>query len=102
MIKNKFRKIAKFFFQQVTLVEVTLLEAIKDIRLNKSSSGNVPADTIKQCDFYFQALTNCINQSIVSGKFRDSLKLANISPVYKAKDPLDKTNYKPVSILPLA
>ena len=49
----------------------------------------------------FQALENCINQSIVSGKFPDPLRLANISPVYKAKDPLDKTNYKPVKILPI-
>ena len=70
--------------------------------MNKSSSGNVPADTIKQCDFYLQALTNYINQSTASGKFRDSLKPANISPVYKTKDPLDKANYRPVSILPLA
>ena len=49
----------------------------------------------------FQALTNCNSQSIVGGKFPDSLKLAIISPVYEAKDPLDKTNYRPVSILPL-
>ena len=49
----------------------------------------------------FTALTNCINQSIVSGKFPDSLKLASISSVYNAKDPLDKTNYRPVSVLPL-
>ena len=29
---------------------------------------------------------NYINQSIASGKFADSLKLANISPVWKAKN----------------
>ena len=61
---------------------------MKDFRLNESSRG----DILKQCDLCFQALANCINQSIVSGTFPDSLKLANISPVYKAKDPLDKTN----------
>ena len=49
----------------------------------------------------FQALTNCNNQSIVGGKFPDSLKLAIISPVYEAKDPLGKTNYRPASVLPL-
>ena len=70
---------------------------MKDFRLNESSRG----DILKQCDLCFQALTNCINQSIVSGTFPDSLKLANISAVYKAKDPLDKTNSRPASALPL-
>ena len=88
MIKNKFRKITKFSFQQVTLVDVR--KTIKDIRMQKSSGGNIPADILNQCDLCFQALTNCINQSIVSGKFPDSLKLENTSPVYKAIDPLDK------------
>ena len=66
--------------------------------MDKSSSGDIPDDILKQCDLCFQTLTNCINQSIVGGKFQDSLKLTNISPVYKAKDPLDKTNYRPVSV----
>ena len=100
MIKNKVRKIAKFSFQQVTLVDVR--KAIKDIRLDKSWTGDIPADILKQRDLFYQALTNFINQSIVSGKFPDSLKLANVSPIYKAKDPLDRTNnYRPVSVLPL-
>ena len=58
--------------------------------MQKSSGGNIPADILNQCDLCFQALTNCINQSIVSGKFPDSLKLENTSPLYKAIDPLDK------------
>ena len=33
--------------------------------------------------------------------FPDSLKSSNIVPVHKEKDPTDKTNYRPVSILPL-
>ena len=70
-------------------------------RLDKSSSGNIPADIIKQCDLCFQALPNCVNQSIVSGKFPDSLNFASISLSYKAQDPLDKTNYRSVSTLPL-
>ena len=99
MIKNKFIKIAKFFFHQVKLVDVR--KAIKDIRLDKSSSGDISADILRRCDLCFQALTNCINQSVVSGKLPDSLKLASISPLYKSKNSLDKTNYRPVSVLPL-
>ena len=84
----KSRKIAKFSFQQVTLVDVR--KTIKDRKIQKSSGGNIPDDILNQCDLCFQALTSCINQSIVSGKFPDSLKLENTSPLYKAIDPLDK------------
>ena len=99
MIGNKFPKIAKFSFHQVTLVDVR--KPIKDIRLDESSGGDIPADILRPCDLCFLALTNCINQSIVSRKFPDSSKFVCISPVHKAKDPLNKTNYRPVSVLPL-
>ena len=100
MIKNKFRKIAKFSFKQVTLVGVR--GAIKYIRLIRSSCGDISAGILKQWDFCFQVLTNCINKSKVSGKFPNSLKLANISPVCNAKDTLNKINYRPVIVLPLS
>ena len=67
--------------------------------LDKTSSGDIPVDILRRCDLCFQALTNCIYQSIVSEKFSDSLKLASISRVYKAKYTLGKTNHGPVSVL---
>ena len=33
--------------------------------------------------------------------FPSSLKLGNITPIFQKDDPLDKLNYRPVSILPL-
>ena len=41
------------------------------------------------------------NKSIEIGLFPDSLKLAYVTPVFEKEDPLDKNNYRPVSILPL-
>ena len=35
-------------------------------------------------------------------KFPDSLKLSNTVPAHKKKDPTDKRNYRPVTILPLS
>ena len=35
------------------------------------------------------------------GSFPDSLKCANVRPIYKKVDPFDKKNYRLVSILPL-
>ena len=46
-------------------------------------------------------LTNCINKSIKTGCFPDTLKEANITPTFEKDDPLDKSSYRPVSILPL-
>ena len=56
---------------------------------------------LKESEFTFEALINCINKSIETGYFPDSLKEANITPIFKKDDPLDKSNYRPVSILPL-
>ena len=45
-------------------------------------------------------LASLINASIRQCQFPHDLKLANLSPVFKKKDNLDKVNYRPVSILP--
>ena len=41
-----------------------------------------------------------INKSIVEGKVPDSLKIAEIIPVYKSKEKNIIDNYRPISILP--
>ena len=41
-----------------------------------------------------------INNAIKVCKFPDKLKMANIIPVFKKGDNCDKTNYRPVSLLP--
>ena len=56
---------------------------------------------MKECDFTYEKLTNCINNSLSEGFFPDSLKRANIIPVHKKNDPLDKENCRPVSVLSL-
>ena len=66
---------------------------IKDLKNNKSVGGEIPIQILKENEFTFETLTNCINKSIETGYFPDSLKEANITPIFKKDDLLDKSNY---------
>ncbi len=44
-------------------------------------------------------LSILINQSMSSGYFPDSLKIAKVIPIYKAKNRDDFNNYRPISLL---
>ena len=44
-------------------------------------------------------LTNLVNLSFEQGVFPSELKLAIITPLYKAKDPMFFNNYRPISLL---
>ena len=72
-----------FNFQAVSVADVK--EIIMELKTDKAVSGEIPVKLLKDCDFSFHALTNCINESIENGTFPDSLKEANIAPVYNPK-----------------
>ena len=76
-------------------------EVIEGLPSNKVTAGEIPIKILKERGFTFEYLTSCVNEDILCGKFPDSLKLSNIVRVHKKKDPTDKCNYRPVSILPL-
>ena len=78
-----------------------IMEIIMELKTDKAVRGEIPVKLLKDCDFSFHDLTNCINESIENGTFPDSLKEANTAPVYKSKNPFEKSNYRPVSILAL-
>ena len=99
MFKQNFRISKKFSFQPVSKDEVKKI--IKDLKNSKSVGGEIPTKILKECEFTFEILTQCVNKSFASGEFPDCLKQANVSPIFKKDDPLDKENYRPVSILPL-
>ena len=46
-------------------------------------------------------LSMIFKKSINTGKFPDTWKLANVQPIYKKKDRQIKSNYRPISLLPL-
>ena len=52
-------------------------------------------------DFFAEAICFHFNKSLENGKFRNCLKLANITAVFKIGARTSKNNYRPVSILPV-
>ena len=53
-------------------------------------SGEVTANTLQLL----------FNNSTSNSEFPENLKLADVTPVFKKEDSINKTSYRPVSVLP--
>ena len=98
-IRKTYESHRKFSFQQVT--EEHVRQVILSIDGSKATPvGDVPADMLKvTLDIHLSLITKIINLSFENGCFPDDLKLAEVSPIFKKNDDLDKENYRPVSVL---
>ena len=70
--------------------------------LNRMSSGydNINNVLLKQlCNSLLKPMTLCINKSLSEGQFPQSMKLANVYPLFKSKDKSETNNYRPISLL---
>ena len=76
-------------------------EFCEKLPLEKATAGKIPVDISKNSEFCFSDLTKCISKSFNENTFQDTLKLSKIVPVFKKPDPIDKTNFRLVSVLPL-
>ena len=62
---------------------------------------SISAKILKACAPSFShAVSSLIKMSFAKGTFPSRLKKAQVIPLYKKKDSLNKENYRPVSILP--
>ena len=78
-----------------------MLRKIKNSPRKATTKNNTPPRILKESHkVSAKFLGKLVNGAIMSGKFSDNLKLAYVTPVFKKKSPLDKTIYRPVSILP--
>ena len=60
---------------------------IEDLKSNKSVGGDIPTNTLKEYNFEFSVMADCINKSFETGAFPDCLKEANVSSIFKKDDP---------------
>ena len=70
--------------------------------LTKSSSGydNISNVLLKEIiEDIVEPLSFILNHSMQSGEFPDSMKLAEVIPLYKSKEHYLECNYRPISLL---
>ena len=98
-IRRTIKTNEKFSFQPVP--EDLVREIILSLDGSKATPvGDIPADILKSTvNIHLPFITKIINVSFENGRFPDELKLAEVSPIFKKNDDLDKENYRPVSIL---
>ena len=99
IIRDKNKDIGEFRFQTISTEE--LKKVIIGVDRNKSNlNGSISANVLKDiCDTFIPYFTEIINNCFQTGNFPNELKLAEVKPVYKKKDPLNKENYRSVSVL---
>ena len=66
----------------------------------KKTSGAIPTKLVKLANKQiFKDFPIYIIECIKQNKFPNVLKIADITPIFIKEDPLDETNYRPISIL---
>ena len=98
-------KLANFHHRQTFNFCYVSAKEVKKELMNLSSKkvtrkGDIPAKILKDSlSVYTKELTTVFNNCLKDGLFPNELKLADISPVFKKDDDLNKENYRSVSIL---
>ena len=81
----------------------TVLKEIRGLSTAKAFQDNdLPVKVLKEnADYFAEFIYIQFNDSVNSSIFPSSFKCANITPVFKNESRNHKTNYRPVSILPI-
>ena len=88
-----------FEFKHVTSDQV--MKKLSNLKINKAPGfDRIPAKFMKiAAPIISIPIMRMINHSIDMVTFPSQLKCAEVSPIYKSKDSLCKTNFRPVSVL---
>ena len=89
-----------FSFRKVTYEEI--LNEITSLGTSKSTqSEEIPFKIIKDnADIFAKFILQKFNKCIIDGTFSNQYKKTDVRPVFKKGNRNDKTNYRPLSILP--
>ena len=95
------RNFSGFSFRPVNYEQV--LTELKILGMSKTTQlEGIPTKIVKKnLDVFATFLVKDISTCIGKGEFPDKLKTADITPAFKKGDKHDKSNYQPVSIVPI-
>ena len=98
-IKEKMIPADKFSFALCNYDDMNRM--IRNLNTTKPTTyNNIPAKIlVEYCDICARPIQRLYNNSILSGTFPDTMKLADITPSHKKHDKCLKENYRPISIL---
>ena len=93
LIKTNSKNNASFYFQEIQAIEIE--KKLKNLDCSKASKDlDIPTKIIKdKIDIFVPIVLTEFNESLKLSRFPNSLKSANITPVFKMNDRTDKTKY---------
>ena len=98
-IRNRFDENSIVSFKENEKTEV--IKEIKNLDIKKVSlSSNIPTKIIKEFDDLLATfITENFNLCLNKGEFPETLKIAEVTPLYKKVNLFEKDNCIPISIL---
>ena len=101
-IKNKIANGDSFVFREISSHEA--FSEIAKLKRDKKTSGNIPVSILqlanRESPSVSSFLAKCFNNCLKLGTFPDELTWADVVPVHKKDSTADKSNYRPISLLP--
>ena len=79
-LKRNCKGISYFSVQPFSVDEV--IKVVKNFQDSKAVGGDILTKIRKECEFTFDIINARVNKAIETGNFRDSLKMANVTPVF--------------------
>ena len=99
LLSNRLTSYPNILLKYTSTSEVeNIIKALKP----KDAKGydEIPIKVLKWCaPFISSPITHIFNKPIQKGIFPSRLKYSTIIPIYKSGEKLDKSNFKPISIL---
>ena len=101
IIKDKVFQGNKFSFTEVSQSEIG--KEIKNLNVKKAATHkNILPKVLKSSAMVtVTTLQQLFNQALTTGQFPSNLKNADVTLIFKHNNPLNKENYRPVSVLPI-